>query len=529
MFSRFRFFLWGFFVLCGGLPALAATSPLVPLHDWTYSAVEKLTVCGLITPGPLTSKPLTRIQMAKLVAEAVDHLQNEDVTFSPLEDVKGLELLMDGLMEEYQSELAKLGVSVAEVPETRTARKRFQIHFPESVRFQKTMAGLGEEHTLLLENNHGWRYHKGFNLRGDAAVHGQWGDWFTIVLSPTLRITKPDTNLLMEQLYAETEWKNLRVTLGRQSFWWGPGYHGALLLSNNAFPFDAFRLASLEPYALPKFFHIPGDWQTDFFVAKLGGEQDRKHPRFSGLRQQWTPIHWLTLGGSHTVIFGGEGARDFDPEDLLGAYFKSESGNINEPENHVASWDWQLTFSRLSQWIPLARGLRVYGEYAFEDAGFDFNLITLKASASYLHGLYLADVFRIRDLDLRLELAQIDSQAYEHFFYRTGYRHKGEFLGYHTGPDSRNFYFLLTKKLTDTLESQEDVTLGAELDLQQSGMERQPYTQTLNEISLFFSRPGPWGFLLKTAFTILQWKNAGNKNSPADTDLLLSLEATRKW
>lgn len=527
---KLRTLLWVLFFIFGSPSAWGTTSPFVPLNDWTYSAVEKLAVCGFANSFPLSSKPLTRIQMAKIVAEAIDHVQNDDLVFSPLEDVKGLELLMDGLMQEYQKELAKLGVSVAEVPEEKhPKKKRLRIQFPDRVYLQKLAAGLENGRTLLLENQGGWRVHKGFNFRADASVYGQWDDWLTVVLSPTLRLTKTDTRLLMEQFYAETEWKNLRLIVGRHSFWWGPGYHGALVLSNNAFPLDAIRFSSAESYQLPGFLKRLGNWRTDFFLSRLGAEQNIKRPKFSGLRQEWSPVDWLSMGGSHTIIFGGKGARGFTGLDLFDSYFKSESGDPGETENHLAGWDWKLTLPQIDRWIPLARGLQVYGEYSFEDAGVDLNLITLKASASVLHGVYLPDLFKISDLDFRAEFVQVDAGAYEHFLYRTGYRHKGEFLGHHAGPDSRSFYFRLTKKLANVMQQSEDVEVGIDWNLQQNGMARQQAVQTMNEFSFFFSRPGPWGLFLKTAVSLLNWKNFGNKNTPVNTDLLLSLEAVKKW
>ena len=521
-------FLWVFFSLVfGNNILLAASSPLVPLNDWSYSALEKLVVCGFADADPLSSRPLTRLQMAQIVAEAVDSVQSGYVDFSALEDTKGLELLMDGLIEEYREELIVLKVNVAEISEEKTLPKRLRIHFPERISLDKRLAAFETGRTLLVENANGWRLQKGFNLRADTSLSLQWDDWLTVAMTPSLRVAKTDTNLLLEELYAETGWKNISFSLGRQSFWWGPGYHGSLVLSNNAFPLTAFRIRSNSSYEFPGFLEKLGKWRTDFFLAQLGGEQNIKRPKFSGLRQEWSPASWLSFGGSHTIIFGGEGAREFDGFDLFSAYFKNESGNIEETENHVAGWDWQLKIPRFNPWIPFSHGIKLYGEYAFEDAGFDLNLLTLKASASHLHGLYIADLFRIRDLDFRVEFAQIDPGAYEHFLYRTGYRHKGELLGYHTGPDSRNFYCQLTKRFEDF--AGDTMEAGILWNFQQSGMSEQPLIQTLSDLSFFLSRPGPWGFLLKTTLSILHWKNFEHRSSAVDADLVLNVTAARKW
>ena len=505
----------------GFTPSWAFTSRFVPLDNWTYSAIEKLATTGFMDPTPLSTKPLTRLQVAKMVAQAIERIQKDKIKFSAFDDTKGLEQLLDGLMEEYREELVILGVSVAMV-DSPTPKKRFTLRF-EEVEFQSRTSSLEKNRVFLIENSEGWDIHHGLNIRGDMTVSGQWLDWWSIVLTPTFRFSQEDTNLLIEQLYAETEWKNLRFSAGRQSFWWGPGYHGSLILSNNSFPLDALRISSIDAYRFPWFFKKLGKWQTDFFLARLGAEQTIKRPKFSGLRQEWTPRRWLNIGFSHVVIFGGEGARGFDGVQLLRSYLESETGNIDEPENHIAGIDWRLTLPRVDRWIKISRGVELYGEFGFDDVSLDLNLLTLNTAHSDLMGIYLPDLFRINDLDLRVEYAVIDAGMYEHFFYLTGYRHKGEFIGHHLGPDSKDFFIRLIKKLEEEME------VGFELDLHQTGIVRQPATQHLGEFKFLFARPGPWGLRLQSSFSILRWKNFGHQSTPAETDLLLGLEAGKEW
>src|SRR4029079_6332013 len=44
---------------------------------------------------------------------------------------------------------------------------------------------------------------------------------------------------------------NVALEFGRGSQWWGPGYHGSLLLTDHAFPLDMIKLGSDEPSRMP--------------------------------------------------------------------------------------------------------------------------------------------------------------------------------------------------------------------------------------------------------------------------------------
>jgi len=60
---------------------------------------------------------------------------------------------------------------------------------------------------------------------------------------------------------------NLELEVGRDSLWWGPGYNGALLMTNNARPFDLVKLSNAYPYRIPwigllKFIFLLPSWIT---------------------------------------------------------------------------------------------------------------------------------------------------------------------------------------------------------------------------------------------------------------------------
>ena len=65
-------------------PAHAASSINVPLDDWSYDALDKLSGFGLLNSDMTGSKPYTRLETARLVLEAIyEKEKNPKVTNSP--------------------------------------------------------------------------------------------------------------------------------------------------------------------------------------------------------------------------------------------------------------------------------------------------------------------------------------------------------------------------------------------------------------------------------------------------------------
>ena len=47
-------------------------------HHWSYDAVERLVLAGFADRTVLNTKPLTRIEMARIVAAAIEKVRDED-------------------------------------------------------------------------------------------------------------------------------------------------------------------------------------------------------------------------------------------------------------------------------------------------------------------------------------------------------------------------------------------------------------------------------------------------------------------
>ncbi|MFI5342493.1 MAG: hypothetical protein ACHQ7N_21995, partial [Candidatus Methylomirabilales bacterium] len=79
-----------------------------PYRDWTYTAIEKLVTAGLVGPWVLNTKPMSRIEMARVVATALRKIQeDEGGRFARRTD---LEPVLYDLMEEFAPELEAMAV-----------------------------------------------------------------------------------------------------------------------------------------------------------------------------------------------------------------------------------------------------------------------------------------------------------------------------------------------------------------------------------------------------------------------------------
>jgi len=91
-------------ILCVSSSVEAGGMANVPLNHWSYSAIDRLVAQGIIKNGFIYTKPYTRYEMAKLIAQALAIRESGEVTLG-LHNNK----LLDKLSSEFSEELASLG------------------------------------------------------------------------------------------------------------------------------------------------------------------------------------------------------------------------------------------------------------------------------------------------------------------------------------------------------------------------------------------------------------------------------------
>ena len=76
----------------------------VPLDHWSYRAVEKLADYGLIDSAMFTVKPVSRVEMARHIGQAMVGLKRED------DPPQVLLSIVEKLKQEFKAELIQMGL-----------------------------------------------------------------------------------------------------------------------------------------------------------------------------------------------------------------------------------------------------------------------------------------------------------------------------------------------------------------------------------------------------------------------------------
>ena len=327
------------------IASAAGAATYVPLDDDAYGMLARLEAEGVIESGLTSTKPLSRKEMARLAVEAERNSQGKS------EFVRSM---ARHLRERFNDELAG---------------SRF-IKPVDS--FYVRYAYNSSDSQALVYNNDGDRYRRGSNERAGFDSIAEL-DWLSFYVAPEVRYPDNDTkplsglradkhrlfcgndcnaawtseegaDLTLKGAYGVVSILGLDLTVGKDSQWWGPGYHGALLLSNNAEPFTMVRLENPQPVLLPWILKYLGPFRWTFFATRL--ENDRKdvpEPYLWGMRIDFKPHPYVEIGLQRTAMFCGEGRTC-----SAGTWWKSFTGKgenlaSNEAGDQKAGFDVKLT------------------------------------------------------------------------------------------------------------------------------------------------------------------------------------------
>jgi len=413
-----------------GLPSLASVSTNVPLGHWSYDAVEKLANYGLIDSAMLTTKPLTRLEMARHVGQAKDTLERTE------DAPEVLTAIVERLTREYGVELVQLGVLDGS-------------HFESSIKPLEDpyVKYLYAQNKPDLENRRGDIFQSGSNYRAGFASRGTLYDTFAFYLHPEYAgAAQGDNDVDLIEGYGKVGIGSFELEAGRDSLWWGPGHHGSVLMSNNARPFDMIKIGNPQPILLPWIFRALGPIRTEWFLARLEADRDFPHANLSGLRVNIKPHPWVELGASRVVMFGGHGQPGLHIFDYAKPFLALSEEAAN---NQLAGFDASVLIP-----LPkngLLRSIKLYADAAGEDeAGF------LPTKWGDLLGIQFNDIFKTGRTDFRIEYADdivpgSPNVFYTHSLYRSGYTYEGRVIGHHMGTESRDLFLQLSHYLTNNL------------------------------------------------------------------------------
>ncbi len=444
----------------------------LPPRHWSYDALERLGAVGLVDPAAISSRPLDRYRAAEAVVQTVRRIRAEEVTDVPGAAV--LEELILKLMRELEAEISELAPELAGEERTEPRRYRFRAGLEKSLDY----AVFTHPQTYSPPNRQGRRLYEGMNAEASLAGSFFAGKDLDFTFEPVFYHSKRENELIVRQAWAGGNLKRFRLQAGRFPLWYGPGYHGSLLLSDNARPPLTMEIENQQPCSVSVRGHRLGKWNGSLFLSRLEEERDLTRPCFSGARGEFFPFRWLGLGATHTVIFGGKEAGGLSFGSWYDAVTGKDAGEAGDLNDHLTAFDAQfIPPPAWQRYLFFSQGLKIYGELGAEDnlPGFlhfrDF---------AYLAGIYLPGIFQLESTDLRLEFARTDVDWYTHGTYRSGYTYRGDVLGHHLGGDGRDYFLEVSQRFS------ENVGLKVSLDREER-FRSEPAGETRNEVGLDLS------------------------------------------
>lgn len=437
------FLLW----VMTAAPARALVSTNVPLSHWSYAAVEKLADYGLIESSMLTMKPVSRLEMARHIAQAryaLDEMEQPPAL---------LAALLERLQREFQEELICIGVLDGSYAGSSLK--------PLEDPYVRYLYASGRPD---LENERGDVFRRDSNLRAGFATRARLFDTFAFYAHPEYVTPTDEEHVALIEGYGKAMLGPFEVEAGKDSLWWGPGQHGALLVSNNAQPFTMIKVSNPQPLRLPWIFRYLGLLKGQWFLTEL--EEDRDYPgvNLSGVRLALKPHPAVELGATRMIMFNGEGAPQEGWLDYLESMTKF--GTEEASNNQLAGADGSFLLP-LPGSLPL-RSVKLYGDFMGEDA-----VSGAPSKWSYLMGVSLNDIFRTGRTDLRFERAHTHPAAYIHSLYTSGYTYEGRVIGHHIGSDGDDIFVQLSHYVTSDLVV--GLAYDQELRTRSSGVDDEKY------------------------------------------------------
>ena len=402
-------------------------SPYVPLDSWIYPALDRLAAMGLIDSGFAGMRPWTRLECARLLGEAGEHV-NEGVGGGEAENLYNL------LETEFRRELESSGGD----------HPRAQV---ESVYARVTnISGQpltdGNHFGQTLINDFGRPYQEGFNSVEGVSIWSSGGHLVayaraeyqhapsTPALSLPVRqfiaatdgIPQPPSALATPSVdrlelldaYFGLNFSNWQVTFGKQSLWWSPMQGGPLMLSDNAEPINMFRVDRVSPFKLPSILGWLGPMRVEMFVGQLAGHEfvdDNqaglvgqfgqslvRQPLLHGEKLSFKPTPNFEFSVNETTVFDG-GPTPLNWHTFLKSYEgftvpvvnTPETTDITDPRSGV---DFSYRVPGLRKWLTF------YGDAFTED---EYSPLGYPRKSAIQGGIYLPRVPGIPKLDLRLE------------------------------------------------------------------------------------------------------------------------------
>jgi membrane-associated phospholipid phosphatase len=399
-------------------------SPYVPLDSWIYPAIEHLAALGYVQSAYLGSRPWSRAECAQLVEEAGTLLgQKEEATDES-------QRLYEALRQEFVEDLRLIqgdrnnAVRVESVYTRAMDISGVPLH--DSYHFGQTIINdFGRPYSEginLISGFSGWASSGRFAIyvRGEyqhapsaPGYSQQVQDLIAHVDNNPVQPSQPSSAInrfVLLDTYGLMNLDNWQLSFGKQSLWWGPGEGGALMISDNAEPFEMFRARRTLASQLPWIFRYLGPVKVDMFFGQLADNEFPARPLIHGEKISFKPSPNWEIGVTRTTEFGGVG-RPFTASALFHSYFSLKSSDLyaanSNPGKRTLGFDSSYKIPHLRNWLTLYDDVLLP---AANPTNFDVNPSPIYAPrrVAMRPGIYMPRVPLVRKLDLRIEAVYTD-------------------------------------------------------------------------------------------------------------------------
>lgn len=235
---------------------------------------------------------------------------------------------------------------------------------------------------------------------------------------------------------------NYTLSLNTLDRWWGPGWDGSLILSNNARPVPAVSLDRnfTDPFE-SRWLRWIGPWDLSVFMGQLEGDRVVSDALLFGMRLAFRPVPSLEVGLSRSAQWCGDGrscSSSTFMDLLIGRDNRGDDGlDIStEPGNQMAGLDLRWSTQLLGQQAAL------YGQFIGEDEAGGFPSRYLGQLGVEFSGVWGAKrVWRsfveYAGTSCQFhESSAIYNCGYNHSVYQTGYRYRNRPIGHGADNDA---------------------------------------------------------------------------------------------
>lgn len=428
-------------------PAFALSSPNIPLDSPIYLYLEKLSGYGLVSGDVKGIRPYSKSEAVRLLREAEKRLESGEHPRLAGEVVARLQKLLPRETALYDAPGKAPSFDFEPLAAARlryvhldgSPRSYFRaVHDPghdgvfgigsglrPATAYPNPILQRGFEGTPLLENNDGVLYDSGSNLELKGSAEAYLGDKGALLVEPMLLWSEQtdEARLRLNRGYLKLGGKGLELEVGRDENWLGPGYRGAITLTNNARNFDLVKLSSPELLSSRYLWDLKYTLIFSRFERTVTEGQERK-PFFLGAKLAMKPTQHIELGINLGRQVGGPGVNNGAGDiarGLIGGWNQDNS-------NSLAGVDLRFR-------LPWLRNSELYGEFSGEDAAAFWPIVE-----SYVAGFYIPRLTDSGRDDLRFEYFRGNEILYANGTFPGGYLYHDLPVGHSQGGAAQEWF-----------------------------------------------------------------------------------------